>query len=89
MRKNNERNKVGPNEFTDFEKFDVEHPKITKTILTTNSPNHPGDGITLRQNRSTIHIIICKARAASNEIHVNEEHSSNLMVLDVTSVNFS
>ena len=64
MRKNNERNTVGPNEFTDFEKFEVEQPDGPKTILATNSPNHPGDGITLRQNRSSSHIIICKASAA-------------------------
>ena len=48
MRKNNERNTVGPKEFTDFEKFDVEHPENINTIFGRNSPNHPGDGITLR-----------------------------------------
>ena len=43
-----EKNTVGPNEFTDFEKFDVEHPENIKTIFGTNWPNHPGDGITLQ-----------------------------------------
>ena len=64
---------VGPNEFTDFEKFEVEQPEGLKTILATNSPNHPGNGITIRQNRSSSHIIICKANAAGNEIRVSEE----------------
>merc|ERR1712115_486594 len=82
MRKNNKRNTVGPNEFTDFEKFEVEHPENTKTILATNSPNHPGDGITLRQNRSSSHIMMCKASAANNEIRVSEEKSKNLMISD-------
>ena len=48
----------------DFENFEVEQTDCPKTILATNSPNHPGDGITLRQNRSSSHIIICKASAA-------------------------
>ena len=75
MRKNNERNTLGPNELTDVEKFEVEQPDRIKTILATNSTNHPGDGITLRQNRSSSHIIICEASAASNEIRVSEEKS--------------
>ena len=88
-RENNGKNTVGPNELTDFEKFDVEHPETTKTIFTTNSPNHPGDGITLRQNRSSSHIIICKANAASNEIRVSEENTLKITPSDVTSVNIS
>ena len=48
MRENNEKNTVGPNEFTDFEHFNREHPKGTKTIVATNWANHPGDGITLQ-----------------------------------------
>ena len=55
MWENNGKNTVGPNELTDFEKFDVEQPDGPKTILATNSPNHPGDGITLRRNRSSSH----------------------------------
>ena len=43
-----QKNTVGPNELTDFEKFKVEHSENTKTILATNSPDHPGNGITLR-----------------------------------------
>ena len=34
------------------------------TNSATNSANHPGNGITLRQNRSSSHIIACKASAA-------------------------
>ena len=56
MRENYKKNTVGPNEFTDFEKFPVEHPDRIKTILATNWRNHPGDGITLRHNRSTSHV---------------------------------
>ena len=48
MRENNWKNTVGPNEFTDFEKFLVEHTDSTKTIVATNWANHPGDGITLQ-----------------------------------------
>ena len=58
------KNIVGPNEFTDFEKFEVEHPENIKTMFARNSANHPGDGITLRQNRSLSHILMCKASAA-------------------------
>ena len=57
MRENYGKNTVGPNEFTDFEKFEVEHPENTKTILATNSPNHPGDGITLRLTSHTTAVI--------------------------------
>ena len=37
-----------PNEFTDFEQFDNDHPYPRKTIFATSTVNHPGDGITLR-----------------------------------------
>ena len=57
MKENNEKTDAGPNEFTDFENFGVEHPDPPKTIFATNWPNHPGDGITLRQNRSTSHVL--------------------------------
>ena len=40
----------------DFKKIEFEHPENIKTILATTSANHPGEGITLRQNRSTSHI---------------------------------
>ena len=53
MKENNAKNTFGPNEFTDFEKFTFEHPETTKTIFATNSPNHPGDGITLRPTLAT------------------------------------
>ena len=46
MRENNGKNTAGPNEFTDFEQFPVEHTDRTTTVLATNWPNHPGDGIT-------------------------------------------
>ena len=39
---------VGPNEFTDFDKFELEHPENIKPIFATNAVNHPGTGITLR-----------------------------------------
>ena len=48
MRENNGKNTAGPNEFTDFEQFGLEHTDSTKTILATNWANHPGDGITLQ-----------------------------------------
>ena len=56
MRKNNWKNTAGPNEFTDFEKIGLEYPDRIKTMLAMNWTNHPGDGITLRQNRSTSHV---------------------------------
>ena len=56
MKENNAKNAFGPNEFTDFEKFNLEHPENPKMIFATNWLNHPGDGITLRQNRSTSHV---------------------------------
>ena len=56
MQENNWKNTAGPNEFADFEQFRIEHTGRLKTILVTNWPVHPGDGITLRQNRSTSHI---------------------------------
>ena len=46
MRENNWKITAGPNEFTDFEQFGLEHPDRTKTIVVTNWANHPGDGIT-------------------------------------------
>ena len=55
MRENNGKNTAGPNECADFDQFGLEHADPSKTILATNSPNHPGDGITLRQNRSSSH----------------------------------
>ena len=48
MRENFGKNTVGPNEFTDFEKFGLENPDPIKTIFATNWYNHPGDGITLQ-----------------------------------------
>ena len=48
MRENYKKNTVGPNEFTDFEQLGLEHVDRTKTILATNWPNHPGNGITLQ-----------------------------------------
>ena len=56
MREKHGKNTVGRNEFTDFEKFTLEHPPRIKTILATTSTNHPGERITLRQNRPTSHI---------------------------------
>ena len=48
VRENNGKNTPGPNEFTDFKQFGLEHPDFTKTIVATNWANHPGDGITLQ-----------------------------------------
>ena len=48
MRENFGKNTAGPNEFTDFEKFGLEHPDSPKTMFAMNWPNHPGDGITLQ-----------------------------------------
>ena len=42
------KNTARPNEFTDFEKFKVSHPKSPKTSLAMTWANHPGTGITLR-----------------------------------------
>ena len=56
MRENNPENTAGRNEFTDSEQFGREHPENNKTMLAMNWPNHHGDGITLRQNRSTSHM---------------------------------
>ena len=56
MRENNGKNTAGPNECTDFEQFGLEHTDRPKTMLAMTWPNHPGDGITLRQNRSTSHV---------------------------------
>ena len=47
-RENQRKNTAGPNEFTDFEKNEIEHPKRTKTILATTWAEHPASGITLR-----------------------------------------
>ena len=52
MRENNGKNTAGPNEFTDFKQFGLEHPDFIKTIVATNWTNHPGDGITLLANTS-------------------------------------
>ena len=49
----NGNNTAGPNEFTDFENFKLEHPENTKTTFATNWPNRPGDGITLRPTLAT------------------------------------
>ena len=56
MRENNEKNTVGPNEFTEFEQFGFEHPDFTKTIVATNWADHPGAGITLKASRPTSHV---------------------------------
>ena len=48
MRENNEKTTAGPNEFTAFEQFGLEHIDSPKTTVATNWPNHPGDGITLQ-----------------------------------------
>ena len=47
-RENFTKNTVGPNEFTDFEKFKVEHRRRPKTISWSNSAQQPGTGITLQ-----------------------------------------
>ena len=47
-RENCRKNTAGPNEFTDFEKFKVEHRRRPKTISLSNSAQHPGTGITLQ-----------------------------------------
>ena len=53
------------NKFADFEKFGGEHPSRPKSTLATNCANHPGGGITLRQNRSTSHIRDASAQRAA------------------------
>ena len=40
-------NTVGPNEFTDLEKFGVEHHRRPKTIFVMTLAERPGTGITL------------------------------------------
>ena len=54
--KNIRKNKVGPNEFRNFEQFQVEHLKNNVPMARPTLAKHPGDGITLRQNRSTSHM---------------------------------
>ena len=49
-------NTKGPNKFTDFEKFWLEHTDRIKTMFAMTWANHPGDGITLRQNRFASHM---------------------------------
>ena len=53
MRENYGKNTAGPNEHAGFEQSGLEHTNPPKPILAMTWPNHPGDGITLRQNRST------------------------------------
>ena len=38
---------VGPNDFPDFEKFEVEHPEGTTSISDPTSAEHARNGITL------------------------------------------
>ena len=47
VQENYGKNTVGPNEFTDFEKFELEHIKGPKSIHVSTSAEHPGNGITL------------------------------------------
>ena len=47
-RKNYVQITVGPNEFTDFEKFEFEHRSLIKTSFATNPANRHGTGITRR-----------------------------------------
>ena len=47
MRENNGKSTVGTNEFADFEKFGLEHPDRTKTMLAMKPANHLGVRITL------------------------------------------
>ena len=47
-RKKRTQNTVWPNEFTDFNKFTVEHPAGRNTILGSISAQRPGTGITLQ-----------------------------------------
>ena len=42
------KNTNGPNEFTDFEKFAIEHPAGGKTIRVSISAQRPGTGITVQ-----------------------------------------
>ena len=89
MRKNNVKNTVGPNENTDLEKFHVERTENIKTIFGTNLPNHPGDGITLRQNRSTSHIpTIRGTRARSERPPATPEKYTEMLGNDMSKQNF-
>ena len=89
MRENFRKNTVGRNEFTDFEKFEVEHSENVKTILATTSPNHPGDGITLRQNRSTSDIpSIWGTRARSERPPAGPEKYTEVPGNDKSNQNF-
>ena len=76
MRENNGKNTAGPNECAGFEQSGLEHTDPPKTILAMNWPNHPGDGITVRQNRSTSHIKYDGGAPQSNEIRANEDPSA-------------
>ena len=78
-----------PNEFTDSEHFRSEHNFRRKSILAMTLAERPGTGITLRQNRSTSHVITCDTSATNNEIRVSEENSLKIIASDLTSVNIS
>ena len=56
MQKKHGKNTVGRNEFTDFEKFEVEHPNFIKTIAAHRPQVIPRRGITLQARRSTSHM---------------------------------
>ena len=76
MRENNGKNTAGPNERASFEQFDLEHTENIKTMLAMNWYNHPGNGITLRQNRSTKHVKLNVGAPQGNEIRASEDPSA-------------
>ena len=80
------RNPVGPNEFTDFEHFAVPDTQVPKTILTTNWPNHPGDGVTLEGG--TALRVIWGTRARSERPPAGPEKYTEMLRSDETKQNF-
>ena len=84
-KKKHGKNTVGPNDLTDFKQFELKHPPQIKTILAMTSFNHPGEGITLRQNRSTSHIpSIWDTRARSERPPAGPEKYTEVLGNDIS-----
>ena len=52
-----------------FEEIEPEHLPQIKTMFVTNSLNYPGEGITLRQNRSTNNSSFSEAKVMKTICH--------------------
>ena len=76
------KNQYCRNEFADFEKIDVEHPKNIIARSANRWPNHPWHGITLQTHRSTSHIDAVWVGGIS-EIQLFQQRKSDLKVAKV------